>query len=229
MQPIKHVFMLKSDSIRQADGSVLCVAHDWGWGTYTTNRFGDIAVGTRGVSRIVVRVFGRSEAVKHSDAIVRVEFDDARPAKGFSCVVADVGRRCQMFLDRKIKGLAADGGCPVCLESDVCLMAPIQGLACGHGMCVRCLVKWDAHAHDAHDYDHDHDHAHAHDHMPPCPTCRKPGQINDAFAEVLSRSHGVRDMDMRGIAARMGYKAVGLFYKLGFYRWEKCSKTPSCV
>ena len=205
---LPRAFRLRSDSIPMGDGSVLVarsgvVAFDC-LGTHETNLFGRIKVGDRGVSRIVVRMFGLNPADwTRMDAFVRVEFDDGRPAKGFPCAVKDVGGGRREFRDRKVRGLTEDGGCPICLESDVERMAAIQGLGCGHGMCMRCLVEWNKSESET---------------FPACPVCRGPGRIDDAFHAVLARAAG-GSIDLRGVAARMGYDAArgGAFYRLGFY------------
>lgn len=105
------------------------------------NRFGDLAVGTQNVTSIYIRMFG-TVFQRVRDAYVCVTFtnaDGAANVRGFHARATRTGHTTA-FAKRKLKGLDDAGSCPVCLETRLDKMSPMQEFGCGHGLCVRCFA-----------------------------------------------------------------------------------------
>lgn len=134
---------------------------------FHVNRFGRYAVGSQFescglVTSVTIRLFGLDALSDLFDAYVCVTFkqaDGTAQTRGFHTQAKhSFTFDITVFTKRKVKGLDAAGSCPICLESDIEKMFPMQHMACGHGLCTRCFVSCSSSIRE-------------------CPCCRAPVQL----------------------------------------------------
>lgn len=133
--------------------------------------FGDIKVGqpcstSQHISSIQIKLFRLEKYWRyaHCDAYVRITLvdDDGNVmVRGFHADATNTlldKVNSMLFVRKQIKYTETDGSCPICLETDMAAMHPLQAAnsTCGHGVCHKCFIRLQ------------------NAYRPKCPLCRAP-------------------------------------------------------
>lgn len=117
--------------------------------------FGDIKVGqslstSQVVKSIQIKLFGLEKrwVYDRCDAYVSITLEDTDGAVKVRGFHADARQTClqklnsTLLVKKDIKHLSADGSCPICLETDIKVIHPMQSANsfCGHGVCQNCFM-----------------------------------------------------------------------------------------
>lgn len=133
--------------------------------------FGDLKVGlspctNQRIDSIQIKLFGLEKhwVFDTCDAFVCITLTDAEGTTRVRGFHADVHHTCldkvnnMLFVRKKIRYMDPDGSCPICLETDMKLLHPMQAAnsRCGHGVCQKCFMTSQDEC------------------SPKCPLCREP-------------------------------------------------------
>lgn len=144
-------------------------------GTYIFDvvQFGNLRVeDSSDIKSITIRIFG--DGVEVFDAHIRVAHGDTRVV-GFDASLKKQGGDTVVFMNKNVQGLGQEGECPICIETNIDDIYPIQQYDCGHGVCTQCISDL---------------HHHRLKSEPQalfmiCPVCRKPLQATGANSENM--------------------------------------------
>lgn len=120
---------------------------------YQVPSFGDIKVGQFGVQHIdsiQIKLFRLEKYWRFSkcDAYIRITITDAdgtEKVRGFHAEATNTFLNevnNTLFVKKKIKYTEPDGCCPICMDTNMTTMHPMQAAnsTCGHGVCQLCFM-----------------------------------------------------------------------------------------
>lgn len=176
------VTLLSRQTMIMNDTSILLLdipdhQHHMSW--FRVSRFGNYVVGEENAGTIIksitIRIFGPMAygfgSERKRDAYVRLDMtkNGQEIVRGLHASVLTQGKGIN-FKNRKVMGLGAQGECPICLETEIAGMYPVQKMDCGHGCCTECLIACVANKSKL-----------------KCPTCRKPCSMSTSMSDFNDR------------------------------------------